>query len=130
MHMALALLHKLKERDRATRTIRPARRIAGKKMTPELAREILELNRTTDMTQQEIAFRLGVNQGRVNEVIKRGKWLTGDPASEEAISRDKAKARMELSHRRAAPAQHEKKRAAASEKERPKGRQRHPAQLS
>jgi hypothetical protein len=130
MLMALALLHKLKERDRATRTIRPARRIAGRKMTPELAREILELNRTTDMTQQEIAFRLGVNQGRVNEVIKRGKWLSDDPASEEAISRDKAKARMERSHRKAAPAQHEKKRAAAGEKERPKGRQRDPAQLS
>jgi hypothetical protein len=46
------------------------------------------------MTQQEIAFQLGVNQGRVNEVIKRGKWLHDDPASPEAIARDKAKARM------------------------------------
>jgi hypothetical protein len=30
----------------------------------------------------------------VNEVIKRGKWLTEDPQSEEAQARDKAKARM------------------------------------
>ena len=52
MHMALAILEKLKERDRAKRTIRPARRIAGKKMTSELARRIIELNQTTDMTQQ------------------------------------------------------------------------------
>ena len=37
--MALAILEKLKERDRATRTIRAGRRIAGKKMTPELARD-------------------------------------------------------------------------------------------
>jgi hypothetical protein len=42
------------------------------------------------MTQQEIAFKLGVNQGRVNEVIKRGKWLSGDPQSPEAIARDEA----------------------------------------
>jgi hypothetical protein len=94
MHMALAILEKLRERDRATRTIRPARRIAGKKMTPELARRIIELNQTTNMTQQEIAFQLGVNQGRVNEVLKRGKWLQDNPNSEEAIARDRAKARI------------------------------------
>jgi hypothetical protein len=46
------------------------------------------------MTQQEIAFALGVNQGRVNEVIKRGKWLSGDPAAPEAVVRDRALARM------------------------------------
>lgn len=45
------------------------------------------------MTQQEIAFQLGVNQGRVNEVIKRGKWLNDDPNAPEAVARDKAKAR-------------------------------------
>ncbi len=94
MNMALAILDKLRERDRANRTIRPARRLAGKKMTPELARRIIELNQTTDMTQQEIAFQLGVNQGRVNEVLKHGKWLEDNPISEEAISRDRAKARM------------------------------------
>jgi predicted XRE-type DNA-binding protein len=48
-------------------------------MTPELARQIVELHQTSEMTQQEIAFQLGVNQGRVNEVIKRAKWLSGDP---------------------------------------------------
>ena len=94
MHMALAILQKLRERDRSNRSITPARRIAGRKMTPDLARKILELHATTDMTQQEIAFELGVNQGRVNEVIKRGKWLDDDPSAPEAVARDKAKARM------------------------------------
>jgi hypothetical protein len=102
MHMALAILQKLRDRDRETRTVSPGRRITGRKMTPELARRILELHGTTDMTQQEIAFQLGVNQGRVNEVIKRGKWLDDDPASPEAKARDRAKARMaERSQRRA-----------------------------
>ena len=63
------------------------------KMTPDLARRILELHAATGMTQQEIAFELGVNQGRVNEVIKRGKWLTGDPNAPEAVTRDQALAR-------------------------------------
>jgi hypothetical protein len=93
MHMALAILERLRQRDRAKRSIAPARRITGRKMTPELALRILELHRTTRMTQQEIAFELGVNQGRVNEVIKRGKWLTENPASPEAIARDRALAR-------------------------------------
>lgn len=94
MNMALAILQKLRERDRVKRSITPARRVAGKKMTPELARQILELHATTEMTQQEIAFKLGVNQGRVNEVIKRGKWLHDDPSAPEAVARDRAKARM------------------------------------
>ncbi|MBF9196751.1 sigma factor-like helix-turn-helix DNA-binding protein [Microvirga terrestris] len=94
MNMALAILQKLRDRDRTKRSVAPARRIAGRKMTPELARRILELHATTEMTQQEIAFQLGVNQGRVNEVIKRGKWLDENPAAPEAIARDKAKARM------------------------------------
>jgi uncharacterized protein YjcR len=63
-------------------------------MTPELARAILDLHASTGMTQQEIAFKVGVNQGRVNEVIKRGKWLDDDPNAPEAIARDKAKARL------------------------------------
>jgi hypothetical protein len=90
MNMALAVLERLRERDRATRSVAPPRRVRGKKMTPELARRILDLHETTDMTQQEIAFDLGVNQGRVNEVIKRGKWLSGDPNAPEAVARDKA----------------------------------------
>jgi hypothetical protein len=94
MNMALAILQKLRERDRVQRSIAPARRVAGKKMTPDLARQILELHATTEMTQQEIAFKLSVNQGRVNEVIKRGKWLQDDPTAPEAIARDRAKARM------------------------------------
>ena len=94
MHMALAILQKLRERDRTKRSVAPARRIAGRKMTPELARRILELHATTEMTQQEIAFQLGVNQGRVNEVIKRGKWLDTNPDAPEAVARDEAKARM------------------------------------
>jgi hypothetical protein len=94
MHMALAILQKLRERDRDKRSVAPARRIAGRKMTPDLARKILELHATTEMTQQEIAFALGVNQGRVNEVIKRGKWLDDSPSSPEAVARDRAKARM------------------------------------
>ncbi|KAA2237950.1 sigma factor-like helix-turn-helix DNA-binding protein [Salinarimonas soli] len=95
MLMALAILERLRERDRAKRTVAPARRVTGRKMTPDLARRILELHGTTGMTQQEIAFELGVNQGRVNEVIKRGKWLSDDPQAPEAVARDKALARMD-----------------------------------
>lgn len=94
MNMALAILEKMRKEEKKTRSVAPARRVSGRKMTPELAHKILELHSTTDMTQQEIAFQLGINQGRVNEVIKRGKWLTEDPQSEEAQARDKAKARM------------------------------------
>ncbi len=100
MSVALAILETLKQRDRARRTTAaPARRLTGQKMTPELARRILDLHGATKMTQQEIAFKVGVNQGRVNEVIKRGKWLDGDPNSAEAKARDKAVARI-----KAAPA--------------------------
>lgn len=90
MDAALEILAKLRERDKANRAIRPARRVVGQRMTPDLARRILKLHETTEMTQQEIAFALGVNQGRVNEVIKRGKWLDGDPNAPEAIARDRA----------------------------------------
>ncbi|MBY6263896.1 hypothetical protein EI613_18520 [Azospirillum sp. 412522] len=90
---ALEILDSLRARDRTERSVRPARRLTGRKMTPELAAEILHLHETTNMTQQEIAFQLGVNQGRVNEVIKRRKWLTEDPAAPEAQARDKAKQR-------------------------------------
>lgn len=93
MTTALGILEALRQRDRAVRRAAPARRVTGRKMTPDVARHILELHGSTQMTQQEIAFKLGVNQGRVNEVIKRGKWLDGDPASPEAQSRDKALAR-------------------------------------
>ena len=94
MVSALAVLEELRKRDRAKRSIQPARRVSGRKMTPELAHAVLELHKTTSMTQQEIAFKLSVNQGRVNEVIKHGKWLSGDPSSPEAVARDKALERM------------------------------------
>jgi hypothetical protein len=90
MDSALAVLEKLKERDRAKRSVAPARRVTGRKMTSDLAQQILVLHQNTKMTQQEIAFKLGVNQGRVNEVIKRGKWLSGDPQAPEAVARDEA----------------------------------------
>jgi hypothetical protein len=95
MTNALAILDALKKRDREKRSIAPARRVVGRKMTAELARSILDLHASTGMTQQEIAFKLGVNQGRVNEVIKRGKWLNADPAAPEALSRDKAMQRLD-----------------------------------
>ena len=91
---ALAILERLRQRDRATRSIAPARRVTGQKMTAELAHRILELHASTGMTQQEIAFKLGVNQGRVNEVIKRGKWLTDDANAPEQQARDRALARI------------------------------------
>ena len=94
MNAALTVLGRLRERDKAKRSAAPARRVSGKKMTPELAREVLELHRATGMTQQEIAFKVGVNQGRVNEVIKRGKWLSGDPDAPEAKARDRALKRI------------------------------------
>jgi hypothetical protein len=94
MRQALAILERLRARDRARRQAARPRRIAGVRMTTDLALRILELHKTTGMTQQEIAFELGVNQGRVNEVIKRGKWLTDDEGAPERVARDKALARM------------------------------------
>jgi hypothetical protein len=99
MTTALTILEDLRKRDRAQRRATPARRVSGRKMTPDLARRILSLHGTTTMTQQEIAFKLGVNQGRVNEVIKHGKWLTDDPKAPEAQARDKALARLGSSTR-------------------------------
>lgn len=112
MHQALAILAKLRDRDRKQRQVARARRVVGRKMTPELARRILELHEGTRMTQQEIAFELGVNQGRVNEVIKRGKWLDGDPAAPEAVARDRALARLRQERPKAKPAAKPRKGAA------------------
>jgi hypothetical protein len=129
MHMALAILQRLRERDRTKRSVAPARRIAGRKMTPELARHILELHATTEMTQQEIAFQLGVNQGRVNEVIKRGKWLDDNPAAPEAVARDKAKARMASSDNRKRVETREMRSVASPDRKRPSQKPRNQAQL-
>lgn len=128
MRQALRILEALRERDRAQRQSAPARRVAGRRMTPELARRILELHDTTRMTQQEIAFELGVNQGRVNEVIKRGKWLTGDPDTPEAAARDKALSRMARAPRRAPPSPGGGR--AAGRKSRPKPGGKDGSQLS
>jgi predicted PP-loop superfamily ATPase len=78
MRQALRILERLRERDRKARASAAPRRVTATRMTPEIAREVLRLHRTTKMTQQEIAFSLGVNQGRVNEVIKHGKWLSDE----------------------------------------------------
>ncbi|WP_279478831.1 RNA polymerase subunit sigma-70 [Aureimonas sp. SK2] len=94
LRSALDVLELLRRRDKAKRSLSPARRVTGRKMTPDLARQILHLHETTGQTQQEIAFQLGVNQGRVNEVIKRGKWLTENPEAPEAKARDAALKRM------------------------------------
>lgn len=69
---ALDLLAKM--RGPARRIAAPRRR-ASRPMTPERAREALDMHRNTIMTQCQIARALGVNQGRVNEVITKGKWL-------------------------------------------------------
>ena len=81
MTAALGLLEKMREQDRVKKQIARPRRATGTRMTPELAHKIRELHRTTMFTQQEIAFKLGVNQGRVNEVIKHGKWLGAEGSS-------------------------------------------------
>lgn len=104
MRQALAILDKLRERDRKAREAAAPRRVTARKMTPELARRILDLHQGTKMTQQEIAFELGVNQGRVNEVIKRGKWLDDDPHAPEAVARDRALARVRGERPRKPPA--------------------------
>ena len=132
MNMALAILEKMRKEEKKTRSIAPARRVSGRKMTPELARKVLELHSTTDMTQQEIAFQLGINQGRVNEVIKRGKWLTEDPQSEEAQARDKAKARMKRMQSEDTPIPRKQPVAAGADEgqKKPKAKPSNPAQLS
>jgi hypothetical protein len=130
MHMALAILEKMRKEDKKTRSVTPARRVSGRKMTPELARKILELHSTSDMTQQEIAFQLGVNQGRVNEVLKRGKWLAEDPQSEEAQARDKAKARMKRMQSEDTPIPRKQPVAGGREEGPKKPKPRNTAQLS
>ncbi|EPX86085.1 hypothetical protein ruthe_00893 [Rubellimicrobium thermophilum DSM 16684] len=104
MRQALRILERLREQDRKARSPAAApRRVAAVRMTPELAREVLRLHRRTRMTQQEIAFALGVNQGRVNEVIKHGKWLSGEAESPPARREGRARARGKASGPRREP---------------------------
>lgn len=49
-------------------------------LTPEMAAAIKHLAATTDLMQHEIAARLGINQGRVSEVLN-GKRFADVPAS-------------------------------------------------
>jgi hypothetical protein len=88
LEAALTILEELRDADRSKRSISRVRRISGRKMTSDLAHQILHLHRTTDMTQQEIAFHLGVNQGRVSEVINRGKWLESNPHCPDSVLTD------------------------------------------
>ena len=75
------------------------------------------------------AFQLGVNQGRVNEVIKRGKWLDDNPAAPEAIARDKAKARMAGADTRKRPERRDIRAAESPNKKRPDAKAGSQAQL-
>lgn len=68
---ALDLLAKMRG---APKRIAAPRRIVSPPMTPAMAAEVLRL-RALDQTHCEIARALGVNQGRVSEVIKHGMWL-------------------------------------------------------
>jgi hypothetical protein len=99
MTAALGLLERLREQDRAKKQIARPRRAAGTRMTPELAQKISELHRTTMFTQQEIAFKLGVNQGRVNEVVKHGKWLGAEGSSPERAAPPRSPRKRGLSAR-------------------------------
>ena len=55
----------------------------SRRMTPTIAATIKRLHRDTDLPQHEIAALVGVNQGRVNEVIngKRFAEVAPEPAS-------------------------------------------------
>ncbi|MEM7460186.1 MAG: hypothetical protein AAF331_12025 [Pseudomonadota bacterium] len=50
-------------------------------MTPEIAARIKRLWRDTEMPQHEIAAAVGVNQGRVNEVVNGKRFLDVLPES-------------------------------------------------
>ena len=103
MTQALRILDRLRERDRRAREAAGPRRVAANRMTADVARKVLEMHESTRMTQQEIAFALGVNQGRVNEVVKHGKWLDDDEHAPEAVARDRALARVRGERPRKAP---------------------------
>ena len=49
-------------------------------LTAELAERIKQLARDTDMYQQEIAALLGINQGRVSEVLNLKRYANVPPA--------------------------------------------------
>ena len=50
------------------------------RLTRELAAKIKRLARDTDLLQHEIAARLGINQGRVSEVLNLKRFADVPPA--------------------------------------------------
>jgi predicted XRE-type DNA-binding protein len=50
------------------------------RLTKELAAKIKRLARDTDLLQHEIAARLGINQGRVSEVLNLKRFAEVPPA--------------------------------------------------
>lgn len=56
--------------------------MTGKKnvLTPEVAAKIKKLAATTDLYQHEIAALVGVNQGRVSEVLSGKRFAEVSPA--------------------------------------------------
>lgn len=49
---------------------RPKRqKSVSRPITPEVRNEVLELWKTSELTQAEIGMFLGINQGRVNEIV-------------------------------------------------------------
>jgi hypothetical protein len=56
-------------RATAIKPNRPARKKVSPKITGEVASEIKRLHATTRLTQHEIAAKVGVNPGRVAEVL-------------------------------------------------------------
>lgn len=45
-------------------------RVRSRSITPTIREQILDLARTTDLHSSEIAARLGVNPGRVSEILQ------------------------------------------------------------
>ncbi len=49
---------------------RPARATTSRSITPKIKAEIFKLFNGTDLSQQQIARKLRINQGRVNETLQ------------------------------------------------------------
>lgn len=64
---ALAVLKEFRTTVKPNRKPRPA---TSQFVSQAIRANIFHLNNSTDLSQHEIATRLGVNQGRVNEVLQ------------------------------------------------------------
>ena len=71
---ALELLAALRAQEEKTRKITP-RYFCSVPMSRELAQEIVKMDNLKIYTRQDIAHKLRVNQGRVTDVLKYGKYL-------------------------------------------------------